>query len=98
MDKILSLLKECPALGHWRDAVTGYSAVHWAARKGNVDLLKALANVEGFDPNARTSGGYTALHLAAQFKRDEFFEMLAGSLGGDTSVRDYSGKKPYQYK
>ena len=41
-----------------------YTALHWAARRGDSPLVRIIASSTGYYINARTSGGYTPLHLA----------------------------------
>jgi len=50
-----------------RDFITGYSALHWAAKNGRTDVVKLLMGCsEGApDVDAKSHGGYTALHVAA---------------------------------
>ncbi|CAG0915463.1 unnamed protein product [Notodromas monacha] len=97
VEDILEALSECPKLVAWKDPMTGYCAIHWAARKGNVDLLSSYQEVLGFDVNARTNSGFVALHIAAQFGNMEFYEFLLTKLKANPTFRDYSGKKPHQY-
>ncbi|CEO95661.1 hypothetical protein PBRA_004387 [Plasmodiophora brassicae] len=44
----------------------GYSALHWAAFKGFLDILIALVDDGGADVNNITVAHWTALHLASQ--------------------------------
>ena len=61
------LLREDPRLAKARDFISGFTALHWAAKHGNSDMVKLLAGNCGADVNARSHGGYTPLHLACQF-------------------------------
>lgn len=42
-----------------------YTALHYAARNGNMEICKLLLNDGKADINAVTKGGATALHRAA---------------------------------
>lgn len=52
------------------------TCLHWAAKKGHVELVKMLAGTYQSDVNAKSNGGYTPLHLAAQFSRQEVYDLL----------------------
>ncbi|XP_015731053.1 ankyrin repeat domain-containing protein SOWAHA [Coturnix japonica] len=85
-----------------RDFISGFTALHWAAKNGNCDMVRNIIDVaekEGAHINvdARSHGGYTALHLAAMHGRDAVISMLVRSYHAKTDLRDYSGKKPHQY-
>ncbi|NXJ05687.1 SWAHA protein, partial [Odontophorus gujanensis] len=85
-----------------RDFISGFTALHWAAKSGNADMVRNIIEVaekEGahIDVDARSHGGYTALHLAAMHGRDTVISMLVRSYHAKIDLRDYSGKKPHQY-
>nr|XP_041631182.1 ankyrin repeat domain-containing protein SOWAHC isoform X2 [Drosophila kikkawai] len=79
---------QCPAT---------YTALHWAAKHGNEDVVKLIAGTYKADVNARTNGGYTPLHLATQFGRDNIFELLWNVYKANRDIMDYSGNKPLDY-
>ncbi|KAJ7426938.1 sosondowah ankyrin repeat domain family member A [Willisornis vidua] len=85
-----------------RDFVSGFTALHWAAKSGNCDMVTNIiraAEKGGARVNvdARSHGGYTALHLAAIHGQEKIITMLVYSYHAKTDLRDYSGKKPHQY-
>ncbi|XP_065597142.1 ankyrin repeat domain-containing protein SOWAHC isoform X2 [Cyrtonyx montezumae] len=91
-----------PALFCKRDFITGFTALHWAAKHGRQELLATLVNFAQrhqlpVDINARTSGGHTALHIAAMHGHTEVVKLLVGAYDADVDIRDYSGRKAAQY-
>ncbi|XP_054245316.1 ankyrin repeat domain-containing protein SOWAHA [Indicator indicator] len=85
-----------------RDFISGFTALHWAAKNGNCDMVTNIiraAEKGGTRVNvdARAHGGYTALHLAAIHGQEKIITMLVYSYHAKTDLRDYSGKKPHQY-
>ncbi|NXW35765.1 SWAHA protein, partial [Phaetusa simplex] len=85
-----------------RDFISGFTALHWAAKSGNCDMVTNIiraAEKGGTRVNvdARSHGGYTALHLAAIHGQEKIITMLVYSYHAKTDLRDYSGKKPHQY-
>ncbi|XP_064528354.1 ankyrin repeat domain-containing protein SOWAHA [Pseudopipra pipra] len=85
-----------------RDFVSGFTALHWAAKSGNCDMVTNIiraAEKGGARVNvdARSHGGYTALHLAAIHGQEKIINMLVYSYHANTDLRDYSGKKAHQY-
>ncbi|EEB19214.1 ankyrin repeat-containing protein, putative [Pediculus humanus corporis] len=46
----------------------------------------------------RSSMGYTPLHLAMQYEHEEIFDLLVQVYAADQNLRDWSGKKPRQYR
>ncbi|XP_035784209.1 ankyrin repeat domain-containing protein SOWAHA-like [Anopheles albimanus] len=75
-----------------------YTALHWAAKHGNEDIVKLVAGKLKADVNARTNGGYTALHIATQFGRNDIFELLCNVYKADRDMLDWSGKKALEYQ
>ncbi|XP_061858506.1 ankyrin repeat domain-containing protein SOWAHA [Colius striatus] len=85
-----------------RDFISGFTALHWAAKNGNCDMVTNIiraAEKGGARVNvdARSHGGYTALHLAAIHGQEKIITMLVYSYHAKIDLRDYSGKKPHQY-
>ncbi|XP_069725630.1 ankyrin repeat domain-containing protein SOWAHA [Phaenicophaeus curvirostris] len=85
-----------------RDFISGFTALHWAAKSGNCDMVNNIiraAEKGGTRVNvdARSHGGYTALHLAAIHGQEKIITTLVYSYRANTDLRDYSGKKPHQY-
>lgn len=92
------LLQSNPALASRRDFVTGFTALHWAAKNGKPNVVKLLFGSAILPQvDARSNGGYTPLHFAAMHGHGEVIELLVEVYSADTSVRDYSGRKPKHY-
>ncbi|XP_078087692.1 ankyrin repeat domain-containing protein SOWAHA-like [Mustelus asterias] len=106
------------ALGHWtqvsglllrdnylaekKDFMSGFTAIHWAAKSGNSEIMCWIvdtAEVNGItmDINDKAYGGYTPLHIAAIHGKENIIVELVQKYGAKTTLRDYSGKRPYHY-
>jgi len=94
---LVKMLRDDPRLAKAKDFITGYTALHWAAKHGNLDLVKLLAGQYQVDVNVKSHGGYTPLHLSCQFSHQEVFDILVKAYGADPNLRDNAGKKPRQY-
>nr|XP_047136766.1 ankyrin repeat domain-containing protein SOWAHB isoform X2 [Hydra vulgaris] len=79
-----------------KDIFTGYAAVHWAAKKGDLDLFLWFLEQKA-DFNLRTNGGYTPLHIAAIQNKENVIRYLIQYCGVDVDLRDYSGRKACNY-
>ncbi|XP_020816950.1 ankyrin repeat domain-containing protein SOWAHC [Drosophila serrata] len=95
--ELAKMASEFPELVKLQCPATGYTALHWAAKHGNEDVVKLIAGTYKADVNARTNGGYTPLHLATQFGRDNIFELLWNVYKANRDIMDYSGNKPLDY-
>ena len=81
-----------------RDFITGYSALHWAAKNGRPDVVKLLmGSPEAPDVDGRSHGGYTALHVAAIGSQHDVIELLTVVYKADPDATDFSGRKPIYY-
>uniref|UniRef100_A0A8C5PG43 SOWAHA-C winged helix-turn-helix domain-containing protein n=1 Tax=Leptobrachium leishanense TaxID=445787 RepID=A0A8C5PG43_9ANUR len=101
-ESLQELLSTEPGLIPRRDFITGFSCLHWAAKHGQHELLAALLaharqHRVPVNINARAAGGYTALHLAAMHGHLDVIKLLVGAYDADLDVRDYSGRKAWQY-
>lgn len=94
---LLTLLREDHKLAYYKDIVNGYTALHWAAKFGNLDIIKLIAGTHGVSANIKSSAGYTPLHVAAMFNRDEAADLLLKSYKANPDIRDHSGKRAKQY-
>ncbi|GFY65908.1 uncharacterized protein TNIN_242811 [Trichonephila inaurata madagascariensis] len=90
---LVRLLREEPKLAYVKDH--NKTALHWAAKHGNLDVIKLMAGTHKLDSNAKT--GYTPLHVAAMYGNEEIMEVLINTYGADSNARDYSGKRPLHY-
>ncbi|CAG5871925.1 unnamed protein product [Menidia menidia] len=89
-------------LAQKKDFVSGFTALHWAAKWGSSEMLHrilAAARRDGVevDVNARAHGGYTPLHIAALHDQGYVMAALVGEYGADAAIRDNCGKKAYHY-
>uniref|UniRef100_A0A182P6V8 Acyl-CoA-binding domain-containing protein 6 n=1 Tax=Anopheles epiroticus TaxID=199890 RepID=A0A182P6V8_9DIPT len=69
----------------------GLAAIHWAADRGNVDILATLLSVDGIDINLRDADGQTALHYASSCGNVECLQLLLRH-GADRTIRDEEGE------
>ncbi|XP_061658565.1 ankyrin repeat domain-containing protein SOWAHB-like [Syngnathoides biaculeatus] len=100
--QVYGLLLRDRQLADKRDFMSGFTALHWAAKCGNSEMLVKILDTSqeasaAVDVNARTYGGYTALHVAALHRQDYVVAMLVGEYGADVRVRDNGGKRAYHY-
>ena len=91
---LVKMLKDDARLANHNDFISGYTALHWAAKHGNLDMIKLLAGSYSVQVNQKSHGGYTPLHLACQFGHQEVFDILVKAYGADPHLRDNSGRKP----
>ncbi|XP_007431955.2 ankyrin repeat domain-containing protein SOWAHA [Python bivittatus] len=85
-----------------RDFMSGFTVLHWAAKSGNCRTLKKVIEMTEkggihIDVDAKSYGGYTPLHIAAIHGQEEVIAELVKVYNAKVGLRDYSGKKPFQY-
>lgn len=100
--KLLGLMLNDNELADKRDFISGFTALHWAAKSGNTEMVKLLFDLGkkgGASPNVdvRSFGGYTPLHIAAIHERKDVIIMLVRDHSANVQIRDNSGRKPYHY-
>lgn len=100
--QVLTLFWEEPQLALHRDFLTGYTALHWIAKHGDLRALQDLVSGAkkagiALDVNVKSGCGYTPLHLAAIHGHQGVMKLLVQRLASRVNVRDNSGKKPWQY-
>lgn len=100
--QVYGMLLRNSHLAEKRDFMSGFTALHWAAKCGNSSMLVKIVDLamEGgvrIDINAKAHGGYTPLHIAALHKQEYIMAMLMGEYDADPNVRDNCGRKPHHY-
>ncbi|XP_029782862.1 ankyrin repeat domain-containing protein SOWAHB [Suricata suricatta] len=100
--QVLTLFWEDPQLALHKDFLTGYTALHWIAKHGDLGALQDFVSSAqkagvALDVNVKSSCGYTPLHLAAIHGHQGVIKVLVQRLASRVSIRDSSGKKPWQY-
>ncbi|KAB1281210.1 Ankyrin repeat domain-containing protein SOWAHA [Camelus dromedarius] len=101
-EELHGLLLRDLGLAAKRDFMSGFTALHWAAKSGDLEMVQQLVEVARrggarVDVNARSYGGYTPLHLAALHGHEDAAVLLVVRLGAQVHVRDHSGRRAYQY-
>ncbi|KAK9518303.1 hypothetical protein VZT92_023614 [Zoarces viviparus] len=101
-DTILEFISEDPYLLTRKDFVSGYSVLHWLAKRGQDEtLLKLLRYAESagipMNVNARGSGGLTPLHVASMHGHYMVIKLLVGAFSADVDAMDYNGRRAWQY-
>eukprot|EP01130_Rhizamoeba_saxonica_P004251 TRINITY_DN1743_c0_g1_i5.p1 TRINITY_DN1743_c0_g1~~TRINITY_DN1743_c0_g1_i5.p1 ORF type:complete len:136 (-),score=18.03 TRINITY_DN1743_c0_g1_i5:39-446(-) len=69
---------------------SGYTALHYAARSGNVDICKLLLRNRASANVSTLAGGVTPLHRAAYMGRTQVVQMLIDS-GANVNLVDNDG-------
>ncbi|KAJ8015036.1 hypothetical protein DPEC_G00021970 [Dallia pectoralis] len=100
--RVHSLLLQDPQLALTKDFISGFTALHWAAKAGNTQMVRNILDISRFrgtelDVDSRTHSGYTPLHVAAIHGRDAVIAMLVRDYRASVNLRDNDGKKPYHY-
>ncbi|KAK2828129.1 hypothetical protein Q5P01_019163 [Channa striata] len=100
--QVYGLLLRDSQLAEKRDFISGFTALHWAAKCGNSDMLVKIIDVSrdagvDIDINAKAHSGHTPLHIAALHSQGHIMALLVGEYGANVSVRDNCGKKAYHY-
>ncbi|XP_067279710.1 ankyrin repeat domain-containing protein SOWAHA-like [Pseudorasbora parva] len=95
------LLKDAQ-LAEKKDLTSGFTALHWAAKCGNTDMVRMIIEVSrkgghGVDIDAKSNGGYTPLHIASIHNHTSVIDLLVRKYGANGNIRDNCGKKPYHY-
>lgn len=100
--QIYGLLLKDTRLAHKRDFMSGFTALHWAAKEGNSEMIHKLMDVSRkrgtcVNVNSKAHGGYTPLHVAAIHGHAEAMVLLVQGYGADVSERDNDGKRAFHY-
>ncbi|XP_076595932.1 ankyrin repeat domain-containing protein SOWAHC [Chaetodon auriga] len=101
-ETILEFISEDPHLLTRRDFISGYSVLHWLAKRGQDEtLLKLLRHAERagipVNVNVRGSGGLTPLHVASMHRQYMVIKLLVGAFGANVDAMDYNGRRAWQY-
>ncbi|KAM8909013.1 ankyrin repeat domain-containing protein SOWAHD [Spinachia spinachia] len=101
-EDLLEFIAEDPYLLTRRDFISGYSVLHWLAKRGRGEtLLQLLRHAESagipVDVDARGSGGLTPLHVASMHAQYMVIKLLVGALGADVDAMDHNGRRAWQY-
>ncbi|XP_033992160.1 ankyrin repeat domain-containing protein SOWAHD [Trematomus bernacchii] len=101
-ETLLEFISEDPYLLTRRDFISGYSVLHWLAKRGQDEILLKLlrfAQDAGIpvNVNVRGSGGLTPLHVASQHRHFMVIKLLVGAFSANVDAMDYNGKRAWQY-
>nr|XP_026690322.1 ankyrin repeat domain-containing protein SOWAHC isoform X1 [Ciona intestinalis] len=94
MVEMRKLLDNDSTLLEKKDFISG-TALHWAAKKGNKDMLHMLLDLK-VEVNVKSNGGYTPLHLAAMNGHEDIIISLLQH-DANPKMRDFSGRLPIHY-
>lgn len=100
--QVYGLLLRDSQLAEKKDFMSGFTALHWAAKCGNSNMLEKIIELSKqggveVDVNAKTHGGYTPLHIAALHDQEYILAMLVGEYGANPRIRDNCGRRAYHY-
>lgn len=101
-DTILEFITADPHLLTRKDFISGYSVLHWLAKRGQDEtLLKLLRHSESagipVNVNLRGSGGLTPLHVASMHGQYMIIKLLVGAFSANVDAMDYNGRRAWQY-
>ena len=93
---LLWLAKKFPEL--YLNEHTQESIVHYlAAHEGTTHISKELFSTGYYSVETRDATGKTPLHYAAINNKEESFQFLVDTAGGDIDVRDHVGATPLHF-
>lgn len=94
---LIELLRYYPELVTQIDPISGFTALHWAAKHGNLNMINVLGESNLVNINHKSHGGYTALHIGQQYGHVKVVDALIDKYKANTNIRDNYGFKPHQY-
>lgn len=99
---IYALLLQDTGLAQRKDFMSGFTALHWAAKDGSSEMIRKLMDIprkRGIHVNVNTKahGGYTPLHIAAIHGHTEVMVLLVQRYRANVNERDNDGKKAFYY-
>ncbi|XP_038554386.1 ankyrin repeat domain-containing protein SOWAHA [Micropterus salmoides] len=100
--QIYGLLLQDTRLAQRKDFMSGFTALHWAAKDGNSEMIHKLMDISRkkgtyVNVNSKAHGGYTPLHIAAIHGHTEVMVLLVERYGANVNQRDNDGKKAFHY-
>ncbi|XP_059202274.1 ankyrin repeat domain-containing protein SOWAHC [Centropristis striata] len=100
--QIHGLLLQDTRLAQKKDFMSGFTALHWAAKDGNSEMIHTLVDISRkrgtcVNINSKAHGGYTPLHIAAIHGHTEVMVLLVQTYGANVNERDNDGKKAVHY-
>ncbi|KAM9356751.1 ankyrin repeat domain-containing protein SOWAHA [Symphorus nematophorus] len=100
--QIYGLLLQDTRLAQKKDFMSGFTALHWAAKDGNSEMIHKLMEISRkrgtcVNINSKAHGGYTPLHIAAIHGHTEVMVLLVQRYGASVNERDNDGKKALHY-
>ncbi|XP_015256373.1 PREDICTED: ankyrin repeat domain-containing protein SOWAHA [Cyprinodon variegatus] len=100
--QIYGLLLQDTRLAQRKDFMSGFTALHWAAKDGSCDMIHKLMDVSSkrgtyVNVNSKSHGGYTPLHIAAMHGHGQVVVALVQRYGANVNERDNDGKKALHY-
>ncbi|CAG5991528.1 unnamed protein product [Menidia menidia] len=100
--QIHTLLLRDTRLAQRKDFMSGFTALHWAAKDGNSSMIHKLLDISrkrgtSVNVNCKAHGGYTPLHIAAIHGHTEAVVLLVQRYGANVNERDNYGKKAFHY-
>uniref|UniRef100_UPI0037E77B4B ankyrin repeat domain-containing protein SOWAHD n=1 Tax=Semicossyphus pulcher TaxID=241346 RepID=UPI0037E77B4B len=101
-ETIMEFISADPYLLTRKDFISGYSVLHWLAKRGQDEtLIKLLRYAERagipVNVNVRGSGGLTPLHVASMHRQYMVIKLLVGAFGANVDAMDYNGRRAWQY-
>ncbi|XP_071313397.1 ankyrin repeat domain-containing protein SOWAHA [Trachinotus anak] len=100
--QIYALLLQDTRLAQRKDFMSGFTALHWAAKDGNSEMVHKLMDISRqrgtrININSKAHGGYTPLHIAVIHGHTEVMLLLVQGFGANVHERDNAGKKAFHY-
>ncbi|CAB1458765.1 unnamed protein product [Pleuronectes platessa] len=100
--QIHALLLKDTRLAQKKDFMSGFTALHWAAKDGNGEMIHKLMKISRkrgtyINVNSKSHGGYTPLHIAAMHGHTQVMVLLVQRYGASVNERDNAGKKAFAY-
>ncbi|XP_019961169.2 ankyrin repeat domain-containing protein SOWAHA [Paralichthys olivaceus] len=100
--QIHALLLQDTRLAQKQDFMSGFTALHWAAKDGNSEMIHKLMKISRkrgtyINVNSKSHGGYTPLHIAAMHGHTQVMVLLVQRFGARVNERDNAGKKAFHY-
>ena len=86
-------VSEVESVVNFRDE-NGLGLIHWAADRGNKDIVKLLLDIKDLDVNQRDNEGQTALHYACSCGHLDVIETLLNCSKLDRNIRDNDNLLP----